>query len=164
MRTTVVAAILLTLGIVSAGSAFMEDPDAGSLQGAPRSLRVTVEDLGPDAARSNLTAERLQTTIAAQLTAAGFRVDAASPAAIHVNVGLSPVRGAGLVAYSVRYSYDQPVRLERDDGVRLTAPTWLVVHTGTAFSAKLSDSVLLAIQSLGDRFVNSFDAVNPPGG
>lgn len=164
MRTTVVAAILLTLGVVSAGSAVMEDPDAGSLQGAPRSLRITADDLGPDAAGSGLTAELLQTTVAAQLAGAGFRVDAEAPTAVHVGVGLSPVRGAGLVAYSVCYSFDQPVLLERDNGVRLTAPTWLVVHTGTAFSAKLSDSVLLAIQGLGERFVNSFDAVNPPGG
>ena len=164
MRTTVVLALLLTLTGVTAGRAFVDEPDAVSLQGAPRSLHIVAEDLGPDAASSGLTAARLQAAMAAQLTGAGFRVDAAAPAALHVNVDLSPVRGAGLVAYSVRYSYDQPVRLERDDGVRLTAPTWLVVHTGTAFSAKLSESVLLAIQSLGDRFVNSFDAVNPPGG
>ncbi|MDF1555549.1 MAG: hypothetical protein P1P84_20930 [Deferrisomatales bacterium] len=164
MRTTVVAAILMTLGIVSTGIAFIDDPEAGSLQGAPRNLRITIEDLGPDAAGSGLTAERLQATVIAQLTGAGFRVDEAAPTTVHIGVGLSPVRGAGLVAYSVCYSFDQPVRLERDNGVRLTAPTWLVVHTGTAFSAKLSDSVLLAIQGLGERFVNSFDAVNPPGG
>ena len=74
------------------------------------------------------------------------------------------MRGAGLVAYSLRYSYDQPAVLERDSGVKVSAPTWLVVHTGTAFSAKLTDSVVRAVEGLSQRFANSFNAVNPPGG
>lgn len=164
MRTAVAAAILLLLGFVHPAHAFVDDPDAAPLQGASRSLRVVIADLGPDAARSGLTPERLTGAVVKQLTAAGFRVEDAAPAAIHVGIGLSPVRGAGLVAYSVRYSFDQPAVLARDERLKVSAPTWLVIHTGTAFSAKLADSVLGAVGNLGERFHNSFDAVNPPGG
>ena len=42
----------------------------------------------------------------------------------------------------------------------MAAPTWLAVHTGTAFSARRGKAVLGAVEQLGSRFWNSVDAVS----
>ena len=159
--------IVLALGLVATtarfGHAFLDDPDAATLRGAPRVVRIEVSDLGPDAAKAGLTPEALAAAAREPLAAAGFGVDPDAAAAVTVTVGVSAVRGAGLYAYSIQYAYNQPVRLQRDSEQVFSAPTWLLVHTGSAFSAKFSETAVGSVRQLSERLVNNFNAVNPPG-
>jgi hypothetical protein len=128
-------------------------------------VAVVVEDLQPDAEKSGLSGDQIQTDVELRLRLAGIKVLTqeqmlASPGTPFLEVNLNTLTRQETYSYSLEVRLHQGVSLERNPRISLPAVTWEAGAVGFAELTK-SDQIRNHIKDYVDKFINAWLSVNP---
>jgi hypothetical protein len=134
-----------------------------SLRGV-KAFEVVVADI-PKNAPPGLRRDDLQTDVELRCRQAGIKLEN-SAVYLYVNVNLQELfyadgRSEGVYAVSIAVEFSQPVLLERDPAIHVTATTWSAASVGTVDSRDLRTFCRESVRNKVDRFLNAFLAQNP---
>ena len=169
--TLIIAFLLLSAIGPANASAQRTDNEIMSLCGVP-GVFVILEALQPDVVAAGLSAERIHTSVEAQLRDAGIAVLTEQefykqPGRPHlyifVNTVLEPQ--TGLYALNILVQFRQAVRLIRDGDIASdSASTWETGTTGMVGTPRIATYPLDAIGEFIDEFIGDYYSVNPRRG
>ena len=162
MRTPVQQYILLTLSLL-APSTFAQDTHIESLRGL-KGVRVTVEDLYPEAEGAGLTRSQLQTDAELKLRLAAIPIlDSHGEPTLYINVNAIALQRSPNFAFSVDVDLFQNVILLRDLNILVAgAATWHSENLiGVVTRSQFVEVVRNGTRDLVDDFINAYLTANP---
>jgi hypothetical protein len=141
--------------------------DRDTLRGL-QGVRVLVKALEPEAERSGLTRQALQTDAELQLRQYGIDVLTEEACLktpgtpwLYINVHVAGVSDLSLVsAVNIEVRFEQQVCLVRDPAVRCVGATWHQSYTGRG-PRRMLPEVRDRVKDLMALFINDYLAVNP---
>lgn len=136
-----------------------------SLRGL-QGVRVTVEDIDPEAKRDGLTKSQIQRVVELELRKAGIKVlteeewfSIPSSAILSVNVNTDK-SSDGPYSFNISLELVQRVALFRNPYFARLAPTWDTGSVGTVEASNLRN-IYDSVKDTVDIFINDYLSVNP---
>jgi hypothetical protein len=133
-----------------------------SLRGL-QGVRVTVEDIDPEAERDGLTKSQIQRVVESELRKAGikvlteeewFSIPSSAILSVNVNTDKSPE------SFNISLELVQRVALFRNPYFARLAPTWNTGSVGTVGASNLRN-IYDSVKDMVDIFINDYLSVNP---
>ena len=136
-----------------------------SLRGL-QGVRVTVEDIDPEAERNGLTKSQIQVVVESELRKAGIKVlteeewsSTPGSAILYGNVNTHK-SSHGPYSFNISVELVQRVALFRNPYFARSAPTWNTGSVGTVGASNLRN-IYDSVKDTVDIFINDYLSVNP---
>ena len=156
-----ISAICFGAGVSSA-----QTPGGKTLSGIT-GVAVSGEEVSSEAVQDGLNKSALVTDTIQFLKSSGVNVLTdqelnSAPGRPTLVISVNTLKHAGGVySYTVSLSLDQIVTLERNPGIRGSAPTWFVLATGACLPEELNADVGAYVRELAQQFVTDYKLANP---